>query len=247
MTDTHLPAAPASPGRRALRPALVATALSLALAGCQSGGGAFEAMTAPVAAVPNDYRANHPITIEESLATFDIPVGRETPYLATGMEGNVLAFAGTFRSSGSGTLAIVLPMGSPNAANAASIAQQVEGVLVAGGVSPGEIEYRTYPGGTATANAPVRLAFVRLAATTSQCGLWPENLARNVDVNYANFGCATQQNLAAMVANPLDLLYPRLMTPPSAARRSTVLDAYQAGQPTGTAYAPPTGGTGAAQ
>lgn len=39
MTDTHLPAAPASPGRRALRPALVATALSLALAGCQSGGG----------------------------------------------------------------------------------------------------------------------------------------------------------------------------------------------------------------
>ena len=27
--------------------------------------------------------------------------------------------------------------------------------------------------------------------------------------NYGNFGCATQQNLAAMVDNPLDLLYPR--------------------------------------
>jgi pilus assembly protein CpaD len=230
-------------GRRGIRPVLAATALTLALAGCQT----VESITAPVAALPNDYRANHPITIEESLATFDIPVGRETPYLATGMDGNVLAFAGGFMSSGSGTLAIVLPMGSPNVANAASIAVQVEGILVAGGVSPAEIEYRTYPGGTATANAPIRLAYVRLAATTGQCGLWPDNLARNVDVNYANFGCATQQNLAAMVANPLDLLYPRLMTPPSAVRRSNVLDAYQAGQATGTDYPAATTGTGAGQ
>jgi pilus assembly protein CpaD len=230
-------------GARRASPVFAAAALALALAGCQNTR---EAYTGAVAAVPPDYRANHPITIEEGLATFDIPVGRETPYLASGMEGNVLAFAGGFMSSGSGALAIVLPTGTPNAANAASIARQVEGVLVAGGVPQGVIEYRTYPGGSAMAMAPVRLAYVRLSATTNQCGLWPANLATNVDVNYANFGCATQQNLAAMVANPLDLLYPRLMTPPSAARRSNVLDAYQAGQPTATEYPQTTNNTGAA-
>lgn len=243
MTPSNPKAATLRGGRRTIRPILASLALSAALAGCQT----VEQYTAPVAALPNDYRANHPITIEEGLSTFDIPVGRETPYLAAGMEGNVLAFAGGFMSSGSGALAIVLPTGTPNAANAASIARQIEGVLVAGGVAPTVIEYRTYPGGTATGNAPVRLAYVRLAATTSPCGLWPDNLARNIDVNYANFGCATQQNLAAMVANPLDLLYPRLMTPPSAARRSNVLDAYQAGEPTGTNYPQATAQTGAGQ
>jgi pilus assembly protein CpaD len=243
VTPINTQAATRRGGRRTVRPILASIALTAALAGCQT----VEQYTAPVAAIPNDYRANHPITIAEGLATFDIPAGRETPYLATGMEGNVLAFAGGFMSSGSGALAIVLPTGTPNAANAASIARQVEGVLVAGGVAPTVIEYRTYPGGTSTGNAPVRLAYVRLAATTGQCGLWPDNLAVNIDVNYANFGCATQHNLAAMVANPLDLLYPRLMTPPSAARRSNVLDAYQAGQATGTAYPAPATGTGAAQ
>jgi pilus assembly protein CpaD len=243
VTIINPEAATARGGVRTIRPVLAATVLTLALAGCQN---VRETYTAPVSAIPADYRANHPITIQEGLATFDIPVGRETPYLAGGMEGNVLAFAGGFMSSGSGALAIVLPTGTPNAANAASIASQVEGVLVAGGVPQGVIEYRTYPGGSNMATAPVRLAYVRLGATTNQCGLWPDNLATNIDVNYANFGCATQQNLAAMVANPLDLLYPRLMTPPSAARRSNVLDAYQAGQATATEYPQTTNNTGAA-
>ena len=34
--------------------------------------------------------------------------------------------------------------------------------------------------------------------------------------NYFAFGCATQQNLAAIVDNPLDLLYPRGLTPADA-------------------------------
>ncbi len=78
---------------------------------------------------------------------------------------------------------------------------------------------------------------MRLAAQTAACGPWTDNVARNYQNNhYAAFGCATQQNLAAVVSNPLDLLYPRMMTPPNAARRSGVLDAYQNGQRTGTNF-----------
>ena len=73
----------------------------------------------------------------------------------------------------------------------------------------------------------------RSRAKTAACGPWPDQIARNVENrNYYTFGCATQNNLAAMVDNPLDLLYPRGMTPPDATRRAVVLNKYG----TGTAY-----------
>ena len=77
----------------------------------------------------------------------------------------------------------------------------------------------------------------------SPCGPWPDNVARNFNnQHYANFGCATQNNLAAMIANPLDLLYPRVMPPPNAARRGDVLQNYQNGHATDTDYPADFGG-----
>jgi pilus assembly protein CpaD len=76
-----------------------------------------------------------------------------------------------------------------------------------------------------------------MTASVAPCGDWTEDLARNYNnTNYTNFGCATQTNLAAMIVNPLDLLYPRLMTPPNAARRGGVLQNYQNGNATDTNY-----------
>src|SRR5438270_143079 len=73
-------------------------------------------------------------------------------------------------------------------------------------------------------SSSVRLAYSKIGAHTAECGPWPDQTARNPENrHYANYGCATQQNLAAMVANPLDLLYPRAMTPPDAVRRTAVI------------------------
>jgi pilus assembly protein CpaD len=47
---------------------------------------------------------------------------------------------------------------------------------------------------------------------------------------YYNFGCSTQQNLAAMVENPEDLVQPRASTPAYAARRQTVIEKYRKGE-----------------
>jgi pilus assembly protein CpaD len=41
---------------------------------------------------------------------------------------------------------------------------------------------------------------------------------------YYNLGCAYQRNMAAMVANPSDLIQPRAETPAYGQRRTTVLD-----------------------
>jgi pilus assembly protein CpaD len=45
--------------------------------------------------------------------------------------------------------------------------------------------------------------------------------------NYKNFGCAYQNNLAAMVANPMDLLGPRQTGPIDAADRDKVISDYR--------------------
>jgi len=192
-----------------------------------------------VGAVPEDYRVNHPITISETVATLDVPVGMETRYLPMEMERNVLGFANGFTQSGSNILAIVLPAGSANAYSAAGIGVQVEHILIASGVPLGAIQYRSYPSTSSETGAPLRLAYVEISASTAPCGPWTDNVARNLNnENYGAFGCATQTNLAAMVANPLDLLYPRIMTPPDAARRATALANYQEGRATATTYDP---------
>ena len=54
--------------------------------------------------------------------------------------------------------------------------------------------------------------------------------------HYANFGCSYQNNVAAQIANPADLLGPRKQTPIDAANRSAVIDDYQ-----GIKQKPPSG------
>jgi len=219
--------------RRRLAKALAVGLLSASAAACAANQADVVAAVPPA---PTDYRLNHPITISEMLTTMDVPVGLETRYLPRGMEDNIRGFAQAFKESGTDELAIVLPSGSANAYSAAALSAQIEQVLASAGVFLGSIHYRSYPANSET-NAPIRLAFARITASVEPCGDWTENLARNFNnTNYENFGCATQNNLAAMIVNPLDLLYPRMMTPPNAARRGTVLQNYQNGNPTATNY-----------
>jgi pilus assembly protein CpaD len=211
--------------RRADRRLAAAAALVLLLAGCSTSK-----HQDVVGSIPDDYRVNHPITIDEQLATMDVPVGLDTARLSAPVKGNIAGFAQRFNASGSGLMAIVVPDGSPNEAAATGISHRIYDVLVGAGVRPGSIDFRAYPAGPSETNAPVRLAFNKITARVEGCGAWPDRLENDVkNRNYENFGCSTQANLAAMVDNPLDLLYPRALAPADAARRSAVLDNYRKG------------------
>jgi pilus assembly protein CpaD len=204
---------------------VAAAALVILLAGCSASK-----RQDVVGSIPDDYRVNHPILIDEQLATMDVPVALDTARLSAPIKGNISGFAQRFNASGSGLMAIVVPDGSPNEVAATGIAHRIYDVLVGAGVRPGSIDFRSYPAGPSETNAPVRLAFNKITARVEGCGVWPDRLEQDFrNRNYKNFGCATQANLAAMVDNPLDLLYPRALAPADAARRSTVLDNYRKG------------------
>lgn len=231
-----------SGGQRRRSPTLTllfAAGLLAALAGCNS-------VKRPeiVGSVPVDYRETHPIAIEEMLATMDIPVGLDTGRLSAPVRSNIAGFAQKFRASGSAAIAVVSPSGSPNERVARGIALQIEDVLVAAGVPARAIEHRVYRAGPEEPGAPIRIAYNRVAAHAEPCGPWPDQAGITTENrNYHAFGCATQGNLAAIVANPLDLLYPRATTPPDATRRAVVLDKYEQGEKYGSDYSSVTGGT----
>ncbi len=193
--------------------------------------------------VPDDYRLNHPIAIEERLVTMDIPVGLSTGRLSEATRANVNGFAQRFVASGSSIVAVVAPSGSPNEMQAAAAAVEIEDVMLRAGIDRRTLEYRVYRAGAHETNAPVRIAYNAVTAHSAPCNPWPDQVAENGENrSYFNFGCATQQNLAAMVASPLDLLYPRGLTPADASRRATVLEAYRDGDPFTSNLAGETGG-----
>lgn len=59
---------------------------------------------------------------------------------------------------------------------------------------------------------------------TKPCGSWPENLrAKQFNETQPEFGCVFQQNFAAMVSNPDDLVHARATTPPQSADQAASL------------------------
>jgi pilus assembly protein CpaD len=216
--------------RSALSAVVAAGSLALTLAACSTSGGVDPfAQTAAIGA--DDYRVNHPITIDEQIETLDIPVSVDSQHLTGGARANVAFFAQSFLRSSTAIIAVVAPSGSPNQVAAAAIAVEIEDALRRNGISPRAIDYRVYKAGADERIAPVRLAFNRLAASTAPCGPWTDSITKTAaNRHYDSFGCATQQNLAAVVDSPLDLLYPRGLAPADAARRADVLQKYRAGQ-----------------
>jgi pilus assembly protein CpaD len=72
--------------------------------------------------------------------------------------------------------------------------------------------------------------FSAMRAQTDKCGRWPEDILQTSEnKHYANFGCSYQNNVAAQIADPNDLLGPRKQSPIDAANRETVIGDYQAG------------------
>ena len=81
------------------------------------------------------------------------------------------------------------------------------------GVNGREITVTGYAVAAPTLASPIRLSFQRMQAKVADaCGLWPQDLGTsNFAIDYNNrpswnLGCATQSNVAAQVADPVDLV-----------------------------------------
>lgn len=192
--------------------------------------------------VPFDYRERHPIRMAEGERSVQLLIGSGRGDLTADQRAHVTSMASSWRREGTGILFIEVPSGTTNERAAKYAAREVRSLLQASGVPSRAITTRSYRAEHSGGFGPVRIAYARIVAEAGPCGQWPEDLGPAMkpslapvppDIDnrpYWNFGCASQHNLAAVVANPEDLIQPRPETPPLASRRQTVIEKYRKGE-----------------
>lgn len=213
------------PGRsRTYRPAIPVLAIAVAalLAGCAKR----DSIT--VGAVPDDYRTTHPIVIAEKVQKIDLPVGAGDRGMTGSQRATLLGFLDGYDKSAAPALTISIPSGSANEIAATAAGRDFAKLAIASGISRNRIAVTTYQSVSAEASAPIRVAFVSVKAQTDKCGRWPEDLLETSEnKHYADFGCSYQNNLAAQMANPADLIGPRKQSDIDAENRGEVIDVYR--------------------
>ncbi|MCB8836816.1 CpaD family pilus assembly lipoprotein [Aurantimonas sp. VKM B-3413] len=207
--------------------AILPLALLSAFAGCAN------VHNVEVGAIPDDYRTRHPIVVSQAETAIDLPITASEARLTLSARSRVEEFAARFKGSGADTMRVMLPYGSVNQGAAQAVSNDVVAILHRNGVERSRIIVVPYQAIGDQGATPIRLAFDTLVAKTGPCGRWPDDLGdTSENKEYYNFGCASQQNLAAQIADPRDLLGPRGMDTIDAGRRNTVLDNYRNGKKT---------------
>ncbi len=235
QTDRTMFAGRRAAARIVLR-AAVAVGCALFVCGCNTDQKA--AGAAPE--VATDYRLRHPITLQESDHTLELFVGSNRGELNPTQRAQVASFGLSWKREATGGMVVDRPVGSSNEMASSDAMREIVSILAASGLPPQSVVVRTY---TATGPnlATVRISYPKIAAQAGPCGLWPQDIGPSMTKDNVenrppwNFGCATQRNLAAMVDNPADLVQPRGETPTYTPRRTTVIEKYRAGSPTGEA------------
>ncbi len=219
-----------APAGTAVTVVLLAT-VAAGLSGCRPGDetGGHVAGWAMI-----DARQRHPIEVSNEPAHLSLRIAPDSYGLTPGQRAQVIDFFRSYRGNGSdaGRLAVSVPSGGPNDVAAVRAIADLRVIARDSGVSETDVTVRPYRAGR-DASAPIKMSYTRFVAVAPECGIWPDNLANDPrNLPYANFGCASQRNLAVQVANPADLIGPRASTPSAAERRDTVYDKYVKGQPT---------------
>ena len=220
------------PLRRGATRALATTVAVFALGACthnQEGSGHVAGWSIL------DTNQRHPIMVSSQPAAMSVRVGREAHGLSPQQRASVVEFLARYRARGtsSSKLVIAVPSGAPNEVAAMHGLAEIRGLTQEYGFQDSAIAVESYHDDRDPA-PPIRISFNRHVAEGPECGNWSTNIARNGDnLPYPNFGCAQQRNLAAMIANPADLLGPRGMDDRPAERREKTWEKYIKGDSTG--------------
>jgi pilus assembly protein CpaD len=183
-----------------------------------------------VGGIPLDYRARHPIVLNEQEKTLDIPVASGARELGIPVRSNIRGFAAEFAAAGTGSIFVILPSGSPNAHSVRALKGEILQALIDGGAARNRVIFQHYDASAHGSAAAVRLSYNAVTASAGPCGNWPDDMTdTKYNRNYYDFGCSSQANLAAIIANPVDLMGPRQSSQIDATQRAAVIQDYQSG------------------
>lgn len=217
-----------SPARAMLAPRALGLALAVAAAALIGGCTNAPSHSVIVGSIPDDYRTNHPIVVGDKEQILDLPVGTSSYGMTKFQRTRLDGFLSDYDPDSAAFVAILVPSGSVNEAAARRASSDIAAHMRKRGVARGHIVVQRYQSPLPEASPPIRISYMATKAYTDKCGRWPDDMLKNADnKHYENFGCAYQNNLAAQVANPTDLLGPRRMSPIDAENRDVAIGDYK--------------------
>ena len=176
--------------------------------------------------ISEDGARNHPITVEPSYRDLKVQFSGGEGGMSADDAIKFDAFLSDYRTHGNGSLGISVPNGTASREVITYFAERA----AASGISRDKILVSTHD--VANGDARVDVSYIAYKASADSCGDWSEDLSFTMENQTSkNFGCAVQHNIAAMVADPRDLLGPREAGSVDTTRRQTVIDLYEKGQP----------------
>ena len=182
-------------------------------------------VTDPNSVVWEDGARNHPIMVEPSYRDLKVQFAGGTEGLSADDAVKFDSFLSDYRVHGNGSLGISVPNGPASRAAITYLGERA----AATSISRDKILVSTRD--VANGDRRVDVSYIAYTARTDACGDWSENEAFTLDNRTPKrFGCSVQQNIAAMVADPRDLLGPGAMGPVDTGRRAAVMDHYQKGE-----------------
>lgn len=183
--------------------------------------------TDPNSVAWEDGARNHPILVEPSYRDLKVQFAGGADGMSSDDAVKFDNFLADYRAHGNGSLGISVPNGPASRAAITYFGERAAQT----GISRDKILVSTRD--VANGDTRVDVTYIAYTARTQPCGDWSENESFTMDNGTPKrFGCSVQQNIAAMVADPRDLLGPGRMGPVDTARRATVMDKYEKGEVT---------------
>jgi len=226
--DDGYPSQGAARLRRAA--ALAATvALAATILGCDEHGRLSNRMALSL----SEPETAHPIGFSARTESLLIQLPPGGAGLSHNQVSDIYRFAKRFRAESNGRLTVSVPGSSIRDGVASSHAlDDLRQALREAEVDERRVE-KAHHAPMRRVGPALRLSYLRPIAVAPECGLWHRDVGFEPErVPYPQFGCATQRNVAGMVANARDLQRPQDEDPSSSERRSALW----------SKYAPPAGG-----
>ncbi len=153
--------------------------------------------------------------------------------LGTAERDAVKYFAAAYQDEGHGAVIISRPSNGPDDVSALRAAADARAIMLAEGIEATRIAEGPYDASGARA-APIVISYRTYEASVPNCpdiSHW-DFAWTGTNSALPSFGCAVAVNLAAMIADPSDLVGDQRMDPADAQRRSMVLTKYRNGEKT---------------
>jgi len=174
----------------------------------------------------------HPISVDSQIVSMTLKDDGASDDLSAVDKARLRAFADAYMRYGHGPLTITAPSGTSSDLDGQEAVADIRGFLNEHGVPWSSMSGATYRNGEA-GDRELIISYTHYVATPSACGVWNGmGEADRRNVRSPNFGCSTMSNLAAMIADPRDLVEPTTMTDPDSAIRIRGVNAFRAGEDT---------------